>query len=704
MKIHLLAAAFAAAFAALVTGCSASVPDTDWASYGLNETEQRHSKLDQIDRSNVDGLGLVWAADLREGRGVEATPLMIGRTLYVTSAWSLVYAFDAVTGAEKWVYDPKVDRTRGASACCDVVNRGLAYKNGNLFLATIDGRLISIDAKSGQPNWDVQTIVDLSKPYAITGAPRVAGDLVLIGNSGADLGVRGYVTAYRQDTGAKAWRFYTVPGNPANGPDGEASDPILAKAAKTWFGQWWREGGGGTVWDSITYDPELDRVYIGVGNGAPWNRQIRSKGKGDNWFLASIVALDRKTGRYLWHYQVSPGDTWDATATQNIILADMVIEGKPRRVLMQAPKNGFFYVLDRQDGRLLSARNIVPMAKTADTPAGQPISWAYGIDMKSGRPLVNPEAWYTDGKPIRIRPTGMGAHSWQPMSYDPELGVAYIPIQDWASTFQHDAAYKPSANARASGLVAGGALPKDERVRGSLAKSINARLLAWDVRKQKPLWSVPHAFGGNGGTLATAGGLVFQSDGAGIFTAYDSATGKNLWSFDAKATAQGGPITYAIGGKQYIAIAVGNGGSSWLAGGITTAGNRSPAVGRVLVFGLDGRLRLPEAQLVDRPVPAFASFPAGNARSVGEGARLYAQYCAACHGFGAVSGGVTPDLRRSLVAENYDAFHSVVKEGALLQNGMPKFGPELPDQGLRAIQAYLADEANFLRQFGRNAR
>lgn len=688
MRIFLIGA-----LAATLLGCSAAPQDTEWTSYGLDENEQRFSPLEQITRENVGKLGLAFSYTMREGRGVEATPLMIDRTLFVTSAWGIIHALDAQTGAEKWVFDPEVDRAAGANACCDVVNRGLAYRDGRVFLATIDGRLIAVDTKTGKKVWDVQTIVDRTKPYVITGAPRIAGDLVVIGNSGADLGVRGYVTAYAADSGAKAWRFYTVPGNPADGADGEASDPILARAAATWSGQYWREGGGGTVWDSITYDPEFDRVYIGVGNGAPWNHQLRSDGKGDNWFLASIVALDRKTGSYAWHYQVSPGDTWDATATQNIILANMEVDGKPRKVLMQAPKNGFYYVIDRADGRLLSAKNIVPMAKTADTPPGQPISWAYGVDMKTGRPLENPEARYLDGKLVRVRPTGMGAHSWQPMSYSPQTGLAYIPIQDWASSFQTDPDYRPTRNARASGLVAGGQLPKAPAIRSAIAKDLNARLLAWDVRAQREAWSVPHATGGNGGTLATAGHLVFQSDGKGLFSAFDAAKGTRLWSFNAYATAQGGPITYAIDGVQYIAIAVGNGGANWLAGGITTAQQPSPLFGQVLVFRLDGTAPFGAPPMREALPPAFANFPPPSAAAIAAGARSYAIFCAGCHGFGAVSGGITPDLRRSPISAQFDALRMVVKDGALVENGMPQFGDELSDNDIKNIQAFLYDES-----------
>jgi len=679
--------------ALLLAGCTPA--DQEWTSYGRDSAEQRFSPLEEVNVETVGKLGLAWSYDMRDGRGVEATPLMVGNILYVTSAWSIVYALDATTGKELWVYDPQVDRAVGARACCDVVNRGLAYQDGKIFVAALDGRLIALDATSGKPVWSTQTLDGGPWPYVITGAPRVAGDLILIGNSGADLGARGYVTAYQQSTGKQAWRFFTVPNDPAKGPDGAASDDILAKAAKTWAGEWWKQGGGGTVWDSITYDAELDRIYIGVGNGSPWNHQIRSAGQGDNWFLASIVALDRKTGHYIWHYQVTPGDTWDATATQSMILADLSIDGAPHKVLLQAPKNGFFYVIDRQNGKLLSAKNLVPVARTADTPKGAPISWAYAIDLRSGRPLENPEARYLGGSRVQVHPTGMGAHSWQPMAFSPDTGFAYIPIQDYAATFQTDPDYVPTPNARASGMPPAGGVPQDRTLRAGFAKALDAKLVAWDVAAQRPAWTFPYGYAGNGGVLATKGGLVFQSGADGVFRSMNAATGKLLWQFDAQATAQGGPITYSIGGTQYVAIAIGNGGAHWLAGGLSSPQRKPLPTGRVLVFRLGANAAYPRIDTA--PEPTTAPVRVTVDRGILEkGARKYAEFCAACHGFGAISGQVTPDLRRSMITGDKAAFRQVVKDGALLQNGMPAFGSELGEQDVEAIRAFVIDEAIFL--------
>ncbi|MES2302598.1 MAG: PQQ-dependent dehydrogenase, methanol/ethanol family [Pseudomonadota bacterium] len=684
---------------AALTLTGGSAPDEHWTSYGRDASEQRFSPLDQINVATASQLGLAWRFDMRDGRGVEATPLEVDGVLYVTSAWSVVYALDATTGKPLWEFDPGVDRSVGARACCDAVNRGLAYLDGRIFVAALDGRLIALDARTGRQVWSTQTLDGGNWPYVITGAPRVAGNLVLIGNSGADLGARGYVTAYDAETGTLAWRFFTVPGNPANGPDHAASDPIMAKVAKTWAGEWWKQGGGGTVWDSITYDEVLGQVYIGVGNGAPWNRQVRSADKGDNWFLASIVALDARTGQYRWHYQATPGDTWDATATQSIILADMKIAGKSRKVLMQAPKNGFFYVIDRRTGKLLSAGNIVPMAKTADTPKGAPISWAYGIDLKTGRPLENPEARYPGNTRVLVHPTGMGAHSWQPMAYSPKTNFAFIPTQDYAATFQADPQYRPTPNARASGLMPGGGIPQDSAVRAAIATSVHPKLIAWDVTAQKPAWTNDYAFAGNGGLLATDGNLVFQSGADGIFRAINALTGKPVWTFDAQATAMGGPITYRIGGIQYIAIAIGNGGSHWLAGGLSSPQRKALPTGRVLVFKLGGTLPYDRVDTTPDPVDPPEAVTSDKA-VLRRGAEKYGVFCAACHGFGAISGQVLPDLRRSPVMHDADAFRMVVKEGALLANGMPQFGAELPDTDVEAIRAFVADEARFVATSG----
>ena len=381
-----------------------------WLSVGRTYDEQRFSPLKQVNVENVSRLGLAWFADFDSNRGQEATPLVIDGVIYVSTAWSRVKAYDARSGRQLWAYDPKVPGEFAGKGCCDVVNRGLAAWNGKIFVGSYDGRLIALDASSGKLVWETLT-VDHSRPYTITGAPRVVKGKVLIGNGGAEFGVRGYISAYDAETGKLSWRFYTVPGNPANGFE----TPILKKAAETWRGEWWIAGGGGTVWDGMAYDARLNLLYVGVGNGSPWNQAFRSPGGGDNLFLSSIVALNADTGAYVWHYQTTPGETWDYTATQPIMVADLKINGRARRVVMQAPKNGFFYVLDARTGALISANNYVE------------VRWASGVDPKTGRPIPIPESRYDEtGKAAVIQPGPQGAHSWHPMSFNPQTGLVYF--------------------------------------------------------------------------------------------------------------------------------------------------------------------------------------------------------------------------------------------------------------------------------------
>ena len=390
----------AAELAANVDATRLTEADKDpgnWMTYGRTYSEQRFSPLARITADNVKQLGLAWYADLDTNRGQEATPLVIDGVLYVSTAWSMVKAYDAKTGTLLWSYDPAVPRALGVRGCCDVVNRGVAAWKGKIFVGTFDGRLVALDARTGKPVWSVMT-VDPSKPYTITQAPRVIKGRVVIGNSGSEYGVRGYVSAYEAETGKLAWRFYTVPGDPAQ----PAENAILTEAAKTWHGEWWKDGGGGTVWESLSYDPELNLIYFGVGNGLEWNQGYRSASQGDNWFLSSIVAINADTGDYVWHYQATPGEEWDFDAVQQLILADLTIDGMRRQVVMQANKNGFFYVIDRKTGQLISAKNFTP------------VTWASGVDQKTGRPIENPGIRYDKtGKPAQLLPGALGAHSWQ---------------------------------------------------------------------------------------------------------------------------------------------------------------------------------------------------------------------------------------------------------------------------------------------------
>jgi quinohemoprotein ethanol dehydrogenase len=666
----------------------------EWPSYGRDYREQRFSPLEEITTENVSELRLAWFYDFRVGRGVFGTPLMVDGILYATSAWSIVYALDAKTGKELWVFDPKADGVQASKSCCDVVNRGVAYLDGRVFDGVIDGRLIALDAKTGHLLWQTQT-VDTSWPYTITGAPRAAKGMVFIGNSGSDLGVRGYASAYDARTGKLVWRFYTVPGDPSKGADGAASDSVMPMAAKTWNGKWWIQGGGGAVWDSITYDPELDRVYFGTGNGSPWNRQWRSPGGGDNLFIASIIAVDRATGRYVWHYQCVPGDTWDSDATESLILATLKIDGKDRRVLMQAPKNGFYYVIDRETGKLISAKNIVPMAKAEDTPPGQPISWAYGIDLKTGRPYENPGVRFENGSTSVV--SAVGVRQWAPMAFNPVNGLAYLTVGDGGRAFKTDPNYEPKPFLRASGFAQVGfpavgppaAQNSGPRPAPPASRGAPGGLMAWNPVTQQEVWRVPYHSSAWGGVLTTAGSLVFEATGAPELNAFDALTGKKLWSFPIQASAQGGPISYEIDGEQYIAIETGNGGDAYLLGG---PDKPAPNKGRVLVFKLGATAALPTLPESVPPFPPPPVINAGN-EMLQRGGQLYNGYCGACHGFGAMSTRVLPDLRRSAMIQSADALQSIVLKGELAQEGMPNLGSALSPEDLEAIRAYIASRA-----------
>lgn len=466
------AAAPAGARAAAVDGVRIANADTEpgnWLTAGRTYAEQNYSPLDAIDADNAADLGLAWYRDLDAQRGQESTPLVIDGVMYVTTAWSKVLALDAATGAEIWQFDPEVPGAWAVNVCCDVVNRGAAAWQGKIYVGTLDGRLIALDAATGELVWNVQTF-DKSKPYAITGAPRVAKGLVLIGNAGSEYDTRGYVTAYDAETGRQVWRFYVVPGNPADGFENDA----MKMAAKTWNGEWWRLGGGGSPWNAIVYDPVTDLVYIGTGNGVPWNRALRSPGGGDNLFLSSIVAVKAETGEYVWHYQTTPGDEWDFDSTEPIMTADLVIDGEPRHVVMQAPKNGFFYVIDAATGRLISAK------------AFAPTTWATAIDLETGRPIESPRARYSQtGELSIVEPSPNGAHNWQPWSYNPATGLVYIPEQEGGFPFRADDDFMPVVKGTNLGLdVRTTEPPVDaEGIAAATAGSTGA-LIAWDPVNQ----------------------------------------------------------------------------------------------------------------------------------------------------------------------------------------------------------------------------
>ena len=669
-------------FIALLTFAFASIAQAkgavvEWPVHGGTNLEQRFSPLDEINTNNVSKLGLGWSFEFDTKRGQEATPIVTGGVMYISTAWSKVYALDAATGRQLWKYDSEVAGRIGFDACCDVITRGVAVANGKVFLAALDGRLIALDSKTGKPVWSVQT-TDPTKPYTITGAPRIAKDKVIIGNAGAEYGVRGYVTAYSIATGKQQWRFYTIPGDPNAPPDGAASDAILKTAAQsTWFGRWYEHGGGGTVWDAIVYDPELDQLYIGVGNGGPWNHKIRSEGKGDNLFISSIVALNPDTGAYKWHYQETPGESWDFTATQPIIATTLKIEGRERKVLLQAPKNGFFYVIDRTNGQLISAKNYVTM------------NWASGVDLKTGRPIENPEARYTD-KPFAMMPSALGGHSWHPMAFSPKTQLVYLPTYQFVMVYGNDPKFEFRPGTWNTAISYELQTAPDNPIEFKNAtSSFQGRLIAWDPVAQKEVWSVAHASVQNGGVLATAGDLVFQGTGAGGFEARRAVNGDLLWSFTAQDGIIAGPISYALNGNQYVAVVAGYGGGFGIGEGAPKP--RFQPNGRVLVFRLNGNARLPKVE------GSIASLATTSDKftdtQINDGRLLYTQNCYRCHGAGAQSAGVIPDLRRSGALANRAAWSAIVGNGALESKGMVGFKRWLTVEQIESIRAYIALKA-----------
>jgi quinohemoprotein ethanol dehydrogenase len=550
----------------------------NWMSTGRTYDEQRYSPLARIHAGNVDRLGLAWTYRIDLDRGLESTPIVVDGVMYTTSAFSIVYALDARSGKLKWKFDPKVPLAKARDACCGPGNRGVAVWKGRVYVGAFDGRLIALDAKNGKEVWSVDTVIDPRRSYTITGAPRIVKGKVIIGNGGADMGVRGYINAYDAETGKLAWRVFTVPGDPKQPPENK----MMEMALPTWHGDsWWIQGGGGTAWDSMAYDPELDLLYVGTGNGSMWSRQVRSAGKGDNLFLSSILALRPDTGEYVWHYQTTPGDTWDYTATQHMILANLHIGGKMRRVLMQAPKNAFFYVLDRATGELISAEKYAPS------------NWASRVDMKTGRPVENPEADWTK-QPRLVVPGPLGAHNWQPMSFNPRTGLAYIPAQHNGALMSPD----NSAKWAFQGIFNTGsqpfAMPEAPAEIEAARQTFKGQLVAWDPIAQKAVWTQDYVTMWNGGTLTTGGNLVFQGTADGRFVAYAADSGRKLWETPSNTGVMAGPVTYEVEGEQYVTVMAGFGNAFPLVLG-AMAQERAKTIpeARILTYKLGGKQVLP---------------------------------------------------------------------------------------------------------------
>lgn len=669
-----------------------------WLSLGRGWQADRFSPLEQINDKNVANLGFAWEAPFRSHRGrvehgQESTPVVVDGVMYASGPWGSVIAVDAKTGKQRWRYDPEVDGSYNRRACCDVVNRGLQVWSGRVYVGTLDGHLVSLDAATGKELWRVDTLIDReTRSYTITGPTQIAKNVVVVGNSGGEYGVRGYVTAYDLETGKQMWRFFTVPGDPSKTPP---EHPEMEMALKTWDPEsHWESGLGGTVWGEMAYDPELNLLYVGTGNSSPYPIWYRSPSGGDNLFLCSILAIDPDTGRLAWHYQTTPGEIWDYTATANMILADLKIGDEQRKVIMQAPKNGFYYVLDRRTGEFISAKPIVF------------VNWAKEIDA-SGRPVLNPDAVYQD-KTAVVFPSGAGAHNWQPMAFSRDTGLAYIPARQQGMVVSNVDGYEwqPGGNNTGSNAVFSFLIdflnPEQRsaldallaRQRGIPPFETQEMLIAWDPVTQTERWRVPRGnrdFAG-GGVLTTAGNLVVQGTGKGFLEVYSADKGELLKSIEVGTGVMAAPMSYEIDGEQYIAVLAGFGGAMAGMHPQESAPYRYQNYGRLLAFKLNGGptpLPPPRQKIATPEPPPLEGFAEADAR---RGAALFGFRCAICHGGrGEARLSAYPDLHR-MSLETHRAFDSIVRGGALAANGMASFADVLSEDDVKAIHAHLVHE------------
>ncbi len=647
----------------------------DWPAYGRTFSESRFSPLKQVNDSNVSRLGLAWSLDLDVPNSITA-PVEADGVIYLAAGYSIVHAIRATDGRLLWRYDPKVPEASGQKLRAGWGIRGLALWKDKVYVGTQDGRLLALASGSGKLVWSVQTL-DSTNGAFISGAPRAFSGKIVIGNAGADFSpIRGYVSAYDAETGKQIWRFYVVPGKPGT-KDGAVSDEVMDRAAKTWTGEWWKLGGGGNVWNSMTFDPELNRLYFGTGNAGPWNWKIRSPDGGDNLFTASVVAVDADTGRYAWHYQTTPGDAWDYDSATDMTLATLNIGGHVHRVLLQAAKNGFFYVIDRDNGRLISAEKL-----------GN-VTWAERVDLDTGRPVETAGARYRD-KNVLLWPSFQAVHHWTPQSFSPLTGLVYVPTLEMPAPFGDEGVDKAQWNPKPltpefAGFTPGvGDVPKDA------GKSI---LKAWDPATQKEVWSIETPGISEGGTLATAGNLVIQGRADGYLHAYSADHGKDLWSFNAGVAVTGVPITYSANRRQYVTITSGPLNGSTAAYGSASArwGWASRAPRRLLTFVLDGKARLPPSAGPTLAKPLAAPEFKIDAAKVEAGSHEFVR-CLLCHGTAAIAGGNAPDLRASPVVLSSVGFAAIVRDGALVSRGMPQFA-ELSDAQLDSLRHYVRARA-----------
>jgi len=676
-------ALFAAAAAITLNACDrpaqpveeAMVSDPDeWPSWGRNGLETHYSPLDEINTGNVGDLKPAWHFDLDPGYSV-STPIEADGKLFITTGHSHIRAFEADNGKLLWEYDGGTRERAKTPLHFGWGNKGIAYSDGKVVLGTTDGYVIALNADTGKEEWKVFGYADQA-PRNMAGAPRIFAGKVIIGYGGADISpLRGDVSAYDLDTGKLVWRFFSVPGDevtPANRKAEEIMRPTWPSGWKKEDGS--RRGGGGTAWNAFSYDADLGLIYLGLGNGFPYNQDLRSPGGGDNLFLASIVAVKADTGEYVWHYQTCPAEQWDCTATADMTLATLNIDGKPRKVLMQAPKNGFLYVIDRETGQLISAEKYAK------------VTWAEKIDPKTGRPVENPGIRY-QGKEgmFEMWPGPTGAHAWMPQAYSPRTGLLYIPVQDQGALI---------AEGQEGGaeIVAGMGvtlLPE-----ANLKEGAHAYLKAIDPATQKLAWKIDLPGSWPAGVLATAGDLVFQGRMDGYLVAYDAKTGKELWKFKTASPIVGAPISYRVGGKQYVTVLTGAGGQG---SGMQTLGNaairtdyRAPR--RVMTFAIGGTDKVPPYEFPERKPAPDPDFKPDLARAQAGAVKFGGGGCIVCHGWNAVAGGAAPDLRYSPVITDAATFRQVVKEGALRMNGMPDY-PAFSDADLETMRFYLRSRA-----------
>ncbi len=658
------------------TALSNEQAGTNWPAYGRTFSETHYSPLTQVNVDSVKRLGLAWTLDLDVTNSITA-PLAVNGVIYLGAGHGVIHAIEAKTGKLLWRHDAKAMEENPDKLKVAWGIRGIAFWKDKVYAGTSDGRLIALNAKDGTQVWSAQT-VDPKDGAVITGAPRVFNGKVVIGFSGGDFSpLRGYVTAYDAESGKKLWRFFFVPGKPGTS-DGEVSDTAMAKAAETWTGEWWKFGGGGSAWNAMTYDPEFNRLYIGTGNGTPMNWKLRSPGGGDNLFIASVVALDADTGQYAWHYQTTPGDSWDYDSAVDMSLVTLKIEGQDRKVMLHAAKNGFFYVLDRKDGSLISADKLGT------------VTWADKVDLATGRPVLAAGAKYED-KNILLWPSFQAVHHWLPQSWNPKRGLMFEPTLEMPAEFGDAGVdrkhYAPRMRTTDyTGLtVGGGDVPPDA------GRSV---LRAWDPVAKKVVWSVETPGVSNGGTLATAGDLVFQGLADGFFHAYSAQDGSDLWSFFAGVAATGVPISFSVDGEQYIAVTAGPlGGSTAAFGSISARWGWDPRVHprRLLVFKLDAKGVLPPTPARKPAVPLEGADFRVDAVKAKAGQHEYEQ-CTLCHGMGVVGGGIAPDLRASPVMLSAEALAHVVRDGSLRQRGMPNFA-EITDAQLESLQHFVRQRA-----------